>query len=57
MSDELQGAPANEVDDVDGEAPTQRLPVVTPPPPSRGAALSTLWWSVADDEAEQRSEA
>lgn len=51
-------SPQMTADEVDGAAPTEREPTLTPTPPpssspSRGAALSVLWWpESADDEHE-----
>lgn len=59
MSDELLLSPEKHDELVDGAAETERDPAVVPsPPPSRGAALSVLWWreSDADKEDEQKPE-
>jgi hypothetical protein len=58
MSDERLLSPEMTNDAIDCAAPTEREPTVPPPPPSRGTALSVLWWreSDGDKEDEQKPE-
>jgi hypothetical protein len=58
MSDERLLSPGLTDDAVDGSAPTEREPSLTPAPapsssPARGAALSVLWWPESQDEDDE----
>jgi hypothetical protein len=55
MSDELLLSPEIADDAVDAGAPTERDPATAPaPPPSRGDALSVLWWRESDLEKDEQ---
>jgi hypothetical protein len=52
MSDEVLLSPQIGVDAVDEGAPTERaIPLPPAPPPSRGVALSVLWWLESDADS------
>jgi hypothetical protein len=57
MSDERLLSPEMTDDAVDGSAPTEREPSLTPSAapsssPARGSALSVLWWVESQDDDE-----